>query len=252
VTIAGNKRFSHGLQFTTNYTFAKNLSNGAGYNPTAFATQAGGTVTDIYDINLDYGNVAFTHRNRFLSTFLYELPIGRKGLFLKNASGLVDRIVGGWQLSGVMLFQSGAFLTVVAPGADPSGNNSQNTSGAGRADIVSGVPLYPANQGISSWLNPAAFVKPANNIGRAGDSSVGAAVGPGTQAVSLSLLKNVQIKERLRVQFGIAASNALNHANYAVPSNLNVATSGFSSLNNVQSQENGGPRSLMASARVSF
>ena len=252
VTIAGNKRFSHGLQFTTNYAFAKNLSNGAGYNPTAFATQAGGTVTDIYNINLDYGNVAFTHKNRFLSTFLYELPIGRKGLLFKNANGFTDRIVGGWQLSGVMLFQTGAFLTVVAPGADPSGNNSQNTSGAGRADIISGQPLYPSNQGIGGWLNPAAFAKPANNIGRAGDSPVGAVVGPGTQAVSLSLLKNVALKERLRLQFGIAVSNALNHPNYVAPTNLNVGTSGFSSLTNVQTQENGGPRSVMASARLSF
>jgi hypothetical protein len=252
MTVAGNKRFSRGLQFTTSYTFAKNLSNGAGYNPTAFATQAGGTVTDIYNIGLDYGNVAFTHRNRFLSTFLYELPIGRKGYILKNANGFVDRIVGGWQLSGVMLFQTGPFLTIVAPGADPSGNNSQNTSGAGRADIVAGVPLYPATQGIGGWINPAAFVKPANNIGRAGDSPVGAAVGPGTQAVSLSLLKNIILKERLRLQIGVAASNALNHPNYAVPSNLSIGTNGFSSLNNVQTQENGGPRSLMASGRISF
>ena len=214
--------------------------------------EAGGLVTDLRYPQLDYGNVAFTHRNRFLSTFLYELPIGRKGFILKNANGFVDRIVGGWQLSGVMLFQTGAHLTVIAPGADPSGNNSQNTSGAGRADIISGVPLYPANQGVGGWINPAAFAKPANNIGRAGNSSVGGVVGPGTQSVSLSLLKSVQIKERLRVQFGVAASNALNHSNYAVPSNLNIGTSGFSSLTNVQSQENGGPRSLMASARVSF
>ena len=49
-----------GLQFSTSYTFAKNLSNGQGYDPTAFTTQAGGTVSDIYNIGLDYGNVAFT------------------------------------------------------------------------------------------------------------------------------------------------------------------------------------------------
>ena len=252
VTIAANKRMSHGLQFTTNYTYAKNLSDGAGYNPTAFATQAGGTVTNIYNIGLDYGNVAFTHKNRFLSTFLYELPLGKKGFILNKAPAVVDQIIGGWQLSGVLLFQSGPFLTVVAPGADPSGNNSENTSGAGRADIVPGVPLYPSNQGIAGWINPAAFVKPANNIGRAGDSPVGAVVGPGTQAVSLSLLKTVQLRERMRLQFGAAASNALNHPNYAPPSNLNVGTSGFGSLTNVQSQENGGPRSIMVSGRLSF
>jgi len=251
LTVSANKRFTHGLQFSASYTFAKNLSNGQGYNPTAFATQAGGTVSDIYDIDLDYGNVSFTHRNRLLSTFLYELPFGRKGMFLKG-SRVADAIVGGWQLSGVMLFQTGPFLTVVAPGADPAGNNSVNTSGNGRADIVPGVPLYPANQTLSAWINPAAFVKPANNIGRIGDSPVGAVVGPGTQAVSLSLLKGFQVREGMRIQIGAAASNAFNHPNYAAPSNLNVGTAGFASINNVQTQEAGGPRSIQATARLSF
>ncbi len=252
VTIAGNKRFSHGLQFTTNYTFARNLSDAQGYNPTAFGTQAGGTVSDIYNINLDYGNVSFTHRSRFLSTFLYELPFGKKGMFLNKANGLVDAVIGGWQLSGVMLFQTGPFLTVVAPGADPAGNNSENTSGAGRADIVPGVPLYPANQSVADWINPAAFVKPASNIGRIGNSPVGAVVGPGTQAVSLSLFKSFAIREKARLQVGAAAANAFNHPNYAVPGNLSIGTSGFGSITNVQSQENGGPRSLMVTGRLTF
>jgi hypothetical protein len=252
MTIAGNKRMSHGLQFSTSYTFAKNLSSGQGYNPTAFATQAGGTVTDIYNINLDYGNVAFTHRDRFLSTFLYELPFGRKGMLFHKANGFVDAIIGGWQLSGVLLFQTGAYLTVIAPGADPSGNNSVNTSGNGRADIVPGASLTPAKQGIGGWINPAAFVKPANNIGRAGDSPVGVVAGPGTQAVSLSMFKAFDIKEKVRFQIGAAASNALNHPNYAVPSNLSIGTAGFSSLTNVQTQENGGARSLQVTGRLSF
>jgi hypothetical protein len=252
VTIAANKRMSHGLQFTNSYTYAKNLSNAQGYDPTAFGTQAGGTVSDIYNLNLDYGNVSFTHQSRFLSTFLYELPFGKKGMFLNKANAFVDGIVGGWQLSGVMLFQTGPFMTVIAPGADPAGNNSENESGAGRADIVPGVPLYPANQSVHEWINPAAFVKPANNIGRIGDSPVGSVIGPGTQAVSLSLFKSFSILEKARLQIGAAAANALNHPNYATPGNLSVGTSGFGSITNVQSQENGGPRSLMVTGRLTF
>jgi hypothetical protein len=154
LTISARKRMSYGLQFATSYAFAKNLSNGQGYNPTAFPTQAGGTVSDIYNINLDYGNVSFTHTQRFLTTFLYDLPFGRKGMFLKKANGFLDHIVGGWELSGVALFETGPFMTIVAPGADPAGNNSDNTSGAGRADIVAGQPLYPTNQGVADWINP--------------------------------------------------------------------------------------------------
>ncbi len=252
LTVSFHKRMSNGLQFNSSYAFAKNLSNGQGYNPTAFPTQAGGTVSDIYNINLDYGNVSFTHRERFQTTFLYDLPFGRKGMFLNKSNKFVDSIVGGWELSGVALFQTGPFMTVIAPGADPAGNNSDNTSGAGRADIISGVPLYPTNQGVADWINPAAFVKPTSNIGRIGDSPVGSVVGPGTQAVSLSIFKSVAIREGIRFQFGASASNAFNHPNYAVPSNLKIGTAGFSSLTNVQTTENGGPRSIQATARLTF
>jgi hypothetical protein len=48
-------------------------------------------------------------------------------------------------------------MTVVAPGADPMGTNFANLEGAGRADIITGVPLYPENQGINGWINKAAF-----------------------------------------------------------------------------------------------
>jgi len=251
LTIAANKRMSQGLQFAASYVFAKNLSNGQGFNPTAFATQAGGTVTDPQNIDLDYGNVSFTHRHRFLTTFLYELPVGRKGVLLRDANKFVEGILGGWQLSGVLLYQTGPFMTVVAPGADPMGTNFPNLEAAGRADIISGVPLYPENQSINLWINKAAFAIPKNNIGRAGNSPVGSVVGPGTQAVSLSLFKSINITERIRFQLGAAASNAFNHANYATP-NLNYGTAPFGTISNVQTAEGAGPRQIQITSRVTF
>jgi hypothetical protein len=251
LTIAANKRLSQGLQFAANYVFAKNLSNGQGFNPTAFATQAGGTVTDPQNINLDYGNVAFTRRHRFQTTFLYELPVGRKGLFLKDSNKVIQGVVGGWQLSGVLLYQTGPFMTVVAPGADPMGTNFANLEGAGRADIVPAVPLYPDNQGINLWINKAAFAVPKNNIGRAGTSPVSSVLGPGTQAVSLSLFKSFDITEGIRFQVGAAASNAFNHSNYAIP-NLNYGTAPFGTITNVQTAEGAGPRQIQITSRVTF
>jgi hypothetical protein len=105
--IFSSERARAGLLFAC--TFAKNLSIRAGYNPTAFATQPRGTVSDIYDINLDYDNVAFTHRTRLLTTFLYELPFGTNGAYLGHADSVIDGFIDGWELSGVMLFQGGPF-----------------------------------------------------------------------------------------------------------------------------------------------
>jgi hypothetical protein len=257
-TVEVKKRFSKGLQFNSSYVFAKNLSNEGGYNPTSFASQNGGVLTDRFDPNLDYGNVAYTRRHRFLTTFLYDLPFGRGRSYLNSTNGFVDRVIGGWELAGVLLFQTGPFLTVTTASADPAGNNFSNTigsggggSGGGRADIISGVSLYPANQTAADWINPAAFAIPKNNIGRDPDSPVGAVVGPGTEALSLSLFKSVQINERVRVQFGAAAANLFNHLNYGLP-NTSLSSNAFGTITSTQTAEGAGPRQLQLSGRITF
>ncbi|HLK63188.1 MAG TPA: TonB-dependent receptor [Bryobacteraceae bacterium] len=245
LTVALNKRMSRGLQFQVSYNHAKNLSNGGGYAPTGFASESGGTLSDPSNPNLDYGNVAYTRRDRFETTFLYNLPFGR------SSNRVVKQLAGGWELAGVLVFQSGPFLTVVASGADPSGTNFPNLQGSGRADIVSGVPLYPASQSPAQWLNAAAFAVPANNIGRFGNAPVGAAVGPGTQAVSLSFFRSIDFTERIRLRVGIAAANSLNHPNYGTPG-LTLNTSTFGTITTLQSAEGAGPRQVQLTGRITF
>jgi hypothetical protein len=157
LTVTVNKRMSKGLQFQVSYNHAKNLSNVGGYNPTSYAGPAGGQTTDFYHPDLDYGNVAFTRRNRFLTSFLYETSS-------HSGNKMVNQALGGWELAGSFVFQSGPFLTVLAPGADPAGtnfpNSNNNGDGAGRADIISGVSVVPTNQSINNWINKAAFPSP--------------------------------------------------------------------------------------------
>jgi hypothetical protein len=250
MTVTATKRGPN-LQFQTSYTFTRNLSNAQSYNPTSFATEAGGLVSDRFNLGLDYGNVSFSRRHRVLSTFLYKLPFGKNGIFPKTASGLVDRLVGGWELAGVLLFQSGPFMQVVVPGADPSGTGFPNLIGNGRADSVSGVPLYPATQTWSRWINPAAFAVPQNNIGRFGNAPIGNLIGPGTQAVSMSLMKAVAITEQVRFQVGAQVGNLFNHPNYAPP-NTTFNTAAFGTLSSLQSAEGAGPRQLQLTARINF
>jgi hypothetical protein len=252
MTASMNKR-SSSFQFQGSYTFTRNLSNAQSWNPTSYATEAGGLVTDRFNLGLDYGNVSFSRRHRFLSTFLYQLPFGRKGLFLKSANGVVDRFVGGWELAGVLTFQSGPFMQVIVPGADPSGTGFQNLigSGYGRADMVSGVSLYPSTQTWKNWVNAAAFAVPANNIGRFGNAPVGNLIGPGTEAVSLSLMKAVAIRESLQVRIGAQVGNLFNHPNYAPP-NVTLTTAAFGTLSSLQSAEGAGPRQIQLTGRITF
>jgi hypothetical protein len=254
MTVSVKKRMSNGLQLQSSYIYARNLSN-LGGNPSTpaggFAGEYGGTLSDPYAPGIDYGNVNFTRRNRFLTTFLYDLPFGKGKMLLTGANGLVDRVVNGWELAGVLLFQGGPFMTVSTLN-DPCGCgfNAFNSTG-GRADTVSGVSPY-TGQSIGQWISPGAFVNPPSAIGRFGYSSAGNVVGPGTQAVSMSLLKSVQIRESLRVQVGAQVANLFNHPNFAPPQNLTVGVAGFGQLTALQSAEGAGPRQIQLTGRITF
>lgn len=256
-TVSVHKRAA-GLQFEGSYTYTRNLTNvygcGSGSTANQFVNEFGNTVCDPYNPSLDYGNTPFDRRHRFLVTFLYDLPIGKGKTFLSSSSKLVDEALGGWTVAGILLFQSGPFMTVTTLN-DPSGtgyNNLGSLSGnGGRADTVKGVNPY-AGQSLDQWINPNAFVDPANNIGRFGDSQNGAVVGPGTKAVSLSLLKSLSISERLHFQFGAQAANVFNHANYAPPGNLTLGVPAFGTISSMQTADGAGPRQIQLTGRFTF
>jgi len=251
-TVSVHKRFSAGLQFQASYTFARNLADSTGFDPTGASSSMGGMITDQFHPGIDYGNTAYTARNRFLATFLYELPVGKGKRFAGSANNVLDKVIGGWEIAGLITVQSGPFLTILAPN-DPSGTGFNLLQGDGRADTVPGVSPY-AGQSINQWINPAAFATPPNNIGRFGDSQVGAVTGPGERVVSLSLFKRVALTEHIQMQIGAAAANAFNHPNYAVPGILDLASvgSGFGQISNLQTAEGAGPRSLQLTGRITF
>jgi carboxypeptidase family protein len=245
-TVSVNKRMSKGLQFLFSYNHAKNLSNAGGWNPTSFTGEGGLQTSDYYNPDYDYGRVPFTRNHRAIANFLYDISSHSSNRF-------VNQVVGGWEVAGRLMFQTGPYLSVLAPGADPSGTNFANTAVGGdpRADIVPGVPVYPTNRSINQWVNPAAFSVPPDNIGRFGTSPVGPVVAPGTQVVSLSIYRSFRFKERLTFRIGASAANLFNHPNYGVP-NLNLGTAPFGTISSLQSAEDSGPRAIQLGTRLTF
>ena len=255
LTVSVKKRFSKGLQFQSSYIYTRNLSNVDGA-----ATSLGGSICRRIWRH-GFGSQGSRHGLR-KCRLLAPQPLSdhfplraavRQGanMLLNGANGLVDHIVNGWELSGVLLFQSGPFMSV-ATLDDPCGcgYNVFNATG-GRADTVSGVNPY-AGQSINQWINPAAFTNPGNAIGRFGNASAGDVVGPGTQAVSLSLIKSINFTERIRMRIGAQAGNVFNHPNFAVPGSLIVGVAGFGQITSLQSAEGAGPRDIQLTARINF
>lgn len=248
-----------GITFDASYTWTRDLSNAGGATPNAFAVAGGSYLTNRFHPGLDYGNVIYDRKHRFLATWLYDLPFGRGRRWL-SSGGALNRLVGDWQLAGVSVLQSGPFLTPYESSTDPAGTNILTTIGQTRSDLTPNMPIYPDHRTTAQWLvppqqqstdPPSAFSIPADNRGYFGTAGVGSVVGPGTANLSLSLSKAMALTEKSKIQFSVEAANVFNHRNYEPP-DVQVDSSGFGSISALQTAEGAGPRSLELAGRITF
>ena len=251
--VATNKRFSRGLTFDLSYTLARHLSDAGGAVPQNFAAENGATTLDLFRGDADYGDVPFTRRHRFVGTFLYELPIGQSRHYLTNVGRGLDLLVGGWDVTGVLLLQSGPFLTPFFGNGDPSGTGTttRGFTSTQRPDVVGDGNLE--NPTVGAYFDQSAFERPANNIGRFGNAGVGILRGPGTSVFSMTLGKRFAISGRSQLRTEIAFSNLFDIENLDVnPGSLNITSSSFSRITSTQTVDQAGPRTVQFSLRYSF
>ena len=170
----GAHRFQHGLQLDSVFTWAKALSDNQGPNNTSFAGETGGgRSSSVLDRSADFGQVAGTRRLLWNTTALYDLPIGRGRMLGSNMPKVLDLLVGGWRLSNIFSWQTGAYVTPYFPAGqgDPSGTDSGLLSTAAgwdpghrtqHPDTLHGVSVVPSGQGRNNWVNASAFGCPGD------------------------------------------------------------------------------------------
>ena len=199
---------SNSFLFTAVYTFAKSIdskSAAAGIGNDVAGWQG---FLNNADIRRDRGRSEFDVDHRLVSSFVYELPIGRGKKFGGGMNKAADLVIGGWQINGIATFQSGFPLTVTA--ADAGGLN--DTFGTNRADLVGTAKL---NKTFDQWFTTAAFKQPAAGfLGTSGRSILRA---PGINNWDTGLFKNFAITEKLNFQFRFESFNAFNHTQWGVP-----------------------------------
>ncbi len=247
-----NKRFSNALTLNGSYTLARHKSDAGGAVPTAFAAENGATALDLFRGDADYGNEPFTRRHRFVSTFLYELPFGRDRRYASGIGRGLDLLIGGWDVTGVTLLQSGPFLTASFSNGDPSGTGTtvRGFTATQRPDQVADGNL--TNPTADAWFDRAAFVRPADNIGRFGNAVPGTLIGPGTSVFSLTVGKAVALAGASRLRIELAFSNLFNLENLDVPANMNITSSAFGRIVDTQTVDQAGPRTVQLSLRYVF
>ncbi len=189
------KRFSHGLMFTSAWTWAKYLSE---VDDTGNA-ELNTVIENSYDRRRDRGDVYAVPRHQWTNQVLYNLA-------------------WGFQINGLLNLSTGNFLNPVWSGADPSNTNTT----AGRPDLV-GPVKYPST--IANWYDKSSFALPAQGVfGNAARNSV---VGPGYIVFNLGAAKNFTLERFGTLQLGASFQNLLNHVNLGQPNmNVNVAQGG--------------------------
>ncbi|HEY7353395.1 MAG TPA: TonB-dependent receptor [Terriglobales bacterium] len=224
------KKFSGGLNFLATYTYSKvrsdalDLLNGFSGNGYRAPYVPG------VGIHADYGLANFDVRNVFHLSGGYELPFGKGKRMMGDATGAKNAILGGWALQWVVALQGGqpfkidcpsgtaqnvACYAFVLPGQNP--RTSLHINPDGNPDMLNAAAFaQPCQFGVSP-AKPAGCVPLTTPAGYLGGNQPSQIAGPPFYRWDLSLFKNFQITERVRMEFRSEFFNILNHPNFNYP-----------------------------------
>ena len=207
-----NAKFEHrtsSLAVTAVYTWAKSLDNksaAAGIGATGTGFQG---FMDNHNPQLDYGPSDFDVSQRFVASYVYDLPIGRGKKVLGNVNRAADILVGGWGLTGITTFQTGF----------PFGIGASDTLGytgsvAPRASIKPGCNVHSGLTAQFQRLNMTCFFQPAPGV--YGNTSRNFLRQPGINNFDMGLSKSVTIFEQVKFALRVDTFNTFNHHQYAI------------------------------------
>ncbi len=199
------KRFSRGLQFAVAYTWshsldivsAANLGSNNNSGDRYFAAHP----------DWERGNSDFDIHQRFVTSYIYELPFGRGRRFGSRVGGPLNQVIGGWQISGILTLSTGNWLTIT-----DGNSNFANSTGGQRPDLVpgqdpNGKPCVPGQ-----FFNTCAFTDPP--LGSFGNLGRNTVLGPNLKVWDASLLKHFPLSERTTLEFRAEFFNMPNRTNF--------------------------------------
>jgi len=192
--VSAEKRFSHGLQFQAAYTFSKSIDDASSFE----------NMLDPLDFRKSRSLSLFDARNRLVISYVYQFPH-------RDVHGLADKILNGWQSSGIITFQSG-FPVPIESSDDLELMYSAFFYYPGEPDQVAPFQKLNPRNPLNEAFNPAAFQPQA--LGTIGDSSRSVCCGPGINNIDFSLMKDTQLTERFKMEFRAEFFNIANHAQF--------------------------------------
>lgn len=235
------RRFSHGLQFQADYTWSKAMVDGdaQGNNQSDLVSYI-----TLRNQSLEHRRSSQDQTQRFVANGIYDLPFGKGKSFLDSSNGVVDRVVGGWNMGVIATWSTGVpfYITSGRATFNSVSNLGANLTGISFDDFKKNVGIYKDPRGIffvnpnllditvctaaqfaagsckvvgaatSSTLKAGLMTAPAP--GTFGNFPVNSLSGPSYFNMDLSVTKRLRITERVRFEFKSTFINVLNHPNF--------------------------------------
>jgi len=243
-------RFSSGSMLLANYSWSKLISNTEGVS-TFLEPYTVGAIQDYTNLRAERSLENFDVPQRFVLSYVLDLPFGRGRRYLASVNGLTDKLVSGWRLTGITTFASGFPLAITS--AAPNFLSSLFGAGTIRPNVVAGCDksvggsIVSSAQTGASVVNPACFAAP-------GPFALGSEprVDPTLRAQGInnwdiSLAKLTSVSERVSLNFGAEFFNTFNRVQFGPP-NTSFGSALFGKITN---QVNN-PRQIQFSLRASF
>ena len=242
-TFSAMKNSGHGLSFTYSLTYGRQYDNGA--SPVGYLGPTSGTYADQYNPRAEWGIGAQNVLWNQVASFVYLLPFGHGQAYLNSGNVAANKIISGWQLSGIENHSSG---TPVVIGGVNNGTTQSTYGGLGQRPDWSGTTPKLPNKSYHLWFNPAVYSVPLSyEIGNA-PRTIGVN-NPSYQNFDLQIAKNTHFgrDDRYNLQCRLEMFNAFNHPSLGAPG-TSVTSGNFGVIQSYS----GTARRLQLAAKFSF
>jgi len=198
------KHLSHGLYFLSAFTYSH------AQDDTVPICCNIPWPDDSYNLKALKGLADYQQKFRWVTSFDYELPLGKGELFM-NQNRALDLLFGGWHLSGIFKATSGFPFT---PQMESDSSNT-GTQGFLLPDRIGNGNLPSGQRSLDQWYDLNAFVDAQPYT--FGNSGYNILIGPGLVDLDLAIRKVFSITERQKLEVRGEFYNALNHPNFGLP-----------------------------------
>lgn len=234
--IKADKRFTKGYSFFAAYTFAKCMDNG----PAPFNLGRNNqSPQDPFDLEAERAVCGYDVKHNFVGSFIYELPFGQGKRFLGDSTAVVDAILGGWQVNGIINLRTGLPVNVIRSSAD----------GTSLRPNVIGDPTID-NPTLDEYFDTAAFSIAGLGTTGLGNAERNILRGPGYSNLDMSLFKKFsldRIREGMNFELRFEFFNITNTPHFANPNSV-FGQGSFGRITNTI----GNPRIIQFAGKLNF